>query len=346
VDSGFAKTKDIAGRVEINVNFNPTLHGAADLYGHGTFVAGIIAGNGSLSNGKYVGVAPNASLVNVRVSDDKGAATESDVINGLGWVYTNRSKYNIRVVNLSLNSSVAESYNTSPMDAAAEVLWSSGIVVVVAAGNNGSSTLYPPANDPLVITVGATDDRGTAALGDDVVASFSAYGSAEDGLAKPELVAPGTHVVGVLPENSRLTMVKNHPANRVDDTYFRMSGTSVSAPMVSGAVAVLLGGEPNLTPDQVKYRLMATANKNWPGYSAQQAGAGYLDLYAAVHGNTTASANTGIQASHLLWSGSAPLTWGSVNWNSVNWNSVNWNSVNWNSVNWNSVNWNSDYWGQ
>ena len=100
-----------------------------------------------------------------------------------------------------------------------------------------------------------------------------------------------------------------------------------------------------LTPDQVKYRLMATANKSWGGYASAKAGAGILDIAAAVNGSTTQSANTGTQASRLLWTGAQPVTWSSVNWNSVNWNSVNWNSVNWNSVNWNSVNWNSTYWG-
>jgi len=123
-----------------------------------------------------------------------------------------------------------------------------------------------------------------------------------------------------------------------------MSGTSMAAPMVSGAAALLLQDEPNLTPDQVKYRLMATANKTWPGYNAKKAGAGYLDVYAAVKGTTTASANTGTRASRMLWTGGQPINWDSVNWNSVNWNSVNWNSVNWNSVNWNSVNWNSVNW--
>jgi serine protease AprX len=115
--------------------------------------------------------------------------------------------------------------------------------------------------------------------------------------------------------------------------------------MVSGAVAILLQDEPNLTPDQLKYRLMATANKSWAGYNPSTAGAGYLNIYNAVYGTTTQSANTGILASQLLSTGSNPIAWNSVGWNSVGWNSVGWNSVGWNSVGWNSVGWNSDDWG-
>jgi serine protease AprX len=345
VDSGVVKTKDLGKRVRASTNFNASYHDAADRYGHGTFVAGIVGGNGSHSSHKYIGVAPRAEVLNVRVSDDQGMASESDVVSALQWVLDNKARYNIRVVNLSLNSSVAQSYHTSPLCAAVEVLWFNGIVVVASAGNNGTATLYPPANDPFVITVGATDDKGTASIADDQVASFSAYGLTESGVAKPELVAPGRNIIGLLPDNDRLNMSATRAANRIDRNYFRMSGTSVSAPMVAGAAALLLQDEPGLTPDQVKHRLMATANKNWPGYNAATAGAGYLDVYAAVMGTTTQSANTGLRASQLLWTGSQPLTWSSVNWNSVNWNSASWNSVNWNSVNWNSVNWNSDYWG-
>jgi hypothetical protein len=107
-----------------------------------------------------------------------------------------------------------------------------------------------------------------------------------------------------------------------------------------------LQDEPNLTPDQVKYRLTATANKDWTGYNVTTAGAGYLDVSAAVNGTTTESANTNILPSQLLSTGPDPIAWGSVGWNSVGWNSVGWNSVGWNSVGWNSVGWNSDYWGE
>ncbi len=205
------------------------------------------------------------------------------------------------------------------MDAACEILWFNGIVVVVSAGNNGSANLFPPANDPFVITVGATEDKGTASIADDSIATFSAYGFTENLINEPELVAPGKNIVSL--SSGRASILgKSYPDNKVGTSYFRMSGTSMSAPMVSGAVALLLQDEPNLTPDQVKYRLMATANKTWPGYNATKAGAGYLDIYAAVHGTTTQSANTGLPASQLLTTGSNPITWGSVSWNSVSWN--------------------------
>jgi serine protease AprX len=347
VDSGVAKVKDL--KVKKAVNFNRSYHESLDLFGHGTFVAGIIAGNGESSKGKYIGVAPKATIYNVRVSDDSGMSYTSDVIASLQWIYDNRDKNKIRVVNLSLNQSVPESYHTSPLDAAVEILWFNGIVVVVSAGNNGTATLYPPANDPFVITVGATDDRNTLSMGDDMITTFSAYGITEDGFAKPDLVAPGRNIIGVLPENDKVHMGMGHPNNRVDVTYFKMSGTSVSAPIVSGAVALLLQDEPNLTPDQVKYRLMTTANKNWTGYNAASAGAGYLDVFAAVNSTVTESANQGIMPSLMLATGEDAVNfnsvgWNSVGWNSVGWNSVGWNSVGWNSVGWNSVGWNSDHW--
>jgi serine protease AprX len=349
VDSGILNTQDLNRRIAAKANFNSSTHSSNDGYGHGTFVAGLVAGDGTQSQGTYMGIAPKSNVLNVRVSDDQGISLESDVVHGLQWVYDNKARYNIRVVNLSLNSTTVQSYNTSPLDAACEVLWFHGITVVVSAGNSGSLNIFAPANDPFVITVGATNDKGTVSLADDSVATYSAYGLTESGFSKPDLVAPGTNLVSLLPNNSRLTISQQHPANRVNGNYFRMSGTSMAAPLVSGAAALLLQSNPNLTPDQVKNRLKQTANHNllqWPGYNSLTAGAGYLDVYAAVHSNLGLSANTNLPASRLLWTGLHPVLWQSVNWDSVNWDSVNWDSVNWDSVNWDSVNWSTDYWGQ
>jgi serine protease AprX len=349
IDSGVNPNGDLytnmgVDRQVADVRFNSDYNQSpSDGYGHGTHVASIMAGDGSESSGKYIGVAPMANIINVKVSNDDGSASMKDVVLGLQWVLQNKATYHIRVVNLSLNGASAESYNTSPLDAAVEILWFNGIVVVASAGNKGNAAIYPPANDPFVITVGAVDDKGTATITDDVVASFSAYGNSEDGAVKPDLVAPGVNIIARL-VNQNMGLALAHPANKVGTQYFQMSGTSMAAPMVSGAVALLLQDEPGLTPDQVKYRLMATANKSWAGYKNSKAGAGYLDVYAAVTGTTNASDNTSLLPSKLLSTGSQPITWGSVGWNSVGWNSVGWNSVGWNSVGWNSVGWNSDYW--
>ena len=353
VDSGVNSQPDLnmwTGRTRIvaGVRFDngaaPTVN---DNNGHGSHVAGIIGGDGDSSDGAYIGLAPSVNLVNVKVSAEDGSASASSVVSGLQWILNNKGRYNIRVVNLSLNSATAQPYDVDPIDAACEILWFNGIVVVAAAGNNAGSALTAPANDPFVITVGATDDHGTPGLADDTIAPFSASGPLNAGGAKPDLVAPGTNIVSVMGLWGG-TLPTQHPANIVNQSYFRMSGTSMAAPMVAGAVALLLQREPGLNPDQVKYRLKASAvhdTQRWPGYDAARAGAGYLDIYAAVHSGAMQSANTGIAASSLLWTGSSPVAWNSVNWGSVNWGSVNWGSVNWGSVNWGSVNWGSDYWG-
>jgi serine protease AprX len=354
VDSGINWQTDLytyqgINRVVANVAFNNGYNQTAmDAFGHGSHVAGVIGGNGRSSSGLYIGVAPQSNIINVKVNDDTkgGSGTAKSVVQGLQWILQNKKQYNIRVVNISINSVAAESYQTSPIDAAVEVLWFNGIVVVVSAGNSGSGTVYPPANDPFVITVGAVDDKGTTALSDDTLASFSAYGKTTDGVNKPDLVAPGKNIIGLMGNGNGMPFA--HPDNivRVNGAavYFRMSGTSTSAPMVAGAVALLLQKQPNLKPDQVKYRLMTTANKNWAGYNATRAGAGYLDVYAATQGTSTQSANTGTLISRFLFTGTNK-TWNSANWDSANWDSANWDSANWDSANWDSVSWNSDYWG-
>ncbi len=355
VDSGIANHLDLyAGsttRVVASVDFsgspNPAEPIGYDDYGHGTHVAGIIAGRGQASLGARVGNAPSVNLVNVKVSAEDGSSYISNVIAGLQWIYDNHNLYNIKVVNISMNSAVPESYNSSPLDAAVEILWFNGITVVVSAGNNGTGTgpvvLLPPANDPFVITVGASDDMGTPGRADDTMPAFSAYGTTENGFTKPDLVAPGRNIISLLASTTSTAYVQ-HPANRVDANYFRMSGTSMAAPMVSGAVALMLQQDPTLTPDQIKYRLTRTANYDWPDYDPARAGAGLLNSHAAVEARSTASANTGIDASAMLTTGSEPAEWSTVGWDSVGWNTVGWNSVGWNSVGWNSVGWNTVGW--
>ncbi len=353
VDSGIANHSDLkqtttGGNSRVVATATMSDESVPDKFGHGTHVAGIIGGNGSRSGGQYIGVAPRVNLASVKVSNHDGEALASDVVEGLQWVFNNKDKYNIRVANLSLNSAIPESYHSSPLAVAVELLWFRGVVVVVSAGNNGrgnNGVLFPPANDPFVITVGAVDDQGTPDVSDDTLTSYSAYGTTESGIPKPDLVAPGSLIVSLLAStNSDIAL--EHPDLLGDGRnsnsrsyYFRMSGTSMAAPMVAGAAALLIQSNPSLNPDQVKYRLKATARPFGPG-----AGAGYLDVYAAVHGNSTETANTGLPVSRLLSSSNNSSDWSSVNWGSVNWGSVNWGSVNWGSVNWGSVNWGSTVW--
>jgi len=341
VDSGVAIDKDF-GHLTRQQSFNANSKTPNDVFGHGTHVAGIIGGSGSDSNGTFMGIAPEADLISLKISDENGMAYESDTVAALQWVLDNRATNNIRVVNLSVNSATAQSYRISPLDAAAEILWFNGIVVIASAGNTGTATLNAaPANDPFIITVGASDEKGTTEAADDIVAPYSGFAITNDGFTKPEIVAPGTSIYSVLSKNS--SWASQYPDRVVlNGQYFRLSGTSMSAPMVAGAVALLLQDEPNLTPDQVKYRILATARVIGTGQSTRP----YLNVYATVTGTTNESANTDIPASLLLWTGTDSPLWESVNWSSVNWSSVNWSSVNWSSVNWSSVNWSSTYWGK
>ena len=369
VDSGVTANADLSvknsftkSRLVAQVKVNSKASNASDGFGHGTLVSGVIAGNGMLSLGGYIGIAPQANIIGVKVADDLGQATESDVVSGLQWVNDNKDNYNIKVVNLSMNSTQAQSYQVDPLDAAVEILWFNKIVVVVSAGNNSNGEVYAPANDPFVITVGAANTAYTRSVNDDTIAPFSAYGKDETGQVKPDIVAPGINLVSTKPGFST-KLALDHPEFVLNLNYMRVAGTSFAAPQVAAAAALLLQSEPDLTPDQVKYRLKATALSGkaqgswdkraaWPGYDAATAGAGYLDIYAAVtQKQITGSANENIPISKLLWSGDSPVNWSSVNWSSVNWSSVNWSSVNWSSVNWSSVNWSSvnwsgDYWGK
>jgi serine protease AprX len=344
VDSGVQQDADLPTPV-VNKGFITNVsYNLNDNYGHGTHVAGILGGRGVDSNGVYKGVAPGVEIISLKVSNYTGMANESDVVGALQWVYENKSQYNIRVVNLSLNSTTESSYHQSPLNAAVEILWFNGVVVVASAGNSGSTyntIRSAPANDPFIITVGATNNACTANTNDDTMASFSKYGYTLDGFLKPDILAPGQDIVSVLSSSSKWD---EDYAYRVvqNGQYFRLSGTSMAAPMVAGTVALLLQDEPNLTPDQVKYRLTHAAGAI---KISRTVSFPVVNAYKAVTGTSHESANTGLMPNALLYTGSAPLN-SSVSWNSVSWNSVSWNSVSWNSVSWNSVSWNSVYFGK
>jgi serine protease AprX len=254
---------DATSRVIASVVTNPGATTATDSYGHGTHIAGLIAGDGTsrqkgdpLRN-RYVGVAPDANLISVKVADEQGNATVLDVIDGLQFVVDHKADYNIRVVNLSLRSTTPESYTTDPLDAAVEAAWNSGIVVVVAAGNSGTAddaVSYAPANDPYVITVGGVDDMDTKSTYDDELAAWSSRGTTQDGFAKPDVVAPGARLISTIPPNAAYTSLC--PSCVVDGSYFRVGGTSMAAAVASGAVADLLQARPSMTPNQVKDQLV------------------------------------------------------------------------------------------
>ena len=338
IDSGIASHPDLGNRVIAAQAFNVNVNGADDAYGHGTAVAGIIAGDGTASAGAYIGIAPQANLINLRVNDGNGSAPTSAIMNAILWAVANKQTYNIRVMNLSLLASVQESYRTSPIDAAVEYAWLKGIVVVVAAGNNGpNSALYAPANDPYVITVGATDDRGTVSTADDVLAGFSSYGLTQDGVNKPELVAPGRHIITTLAANSNFAL--NYPSFMVGTQYIQLSGTSVAAPAVTGLAALYIESNPTVRPGQLKGVLLATANR----LQFAGSGAGYPDAaraiaYTGLVGNADhgLDPNNYLKVLYMVANGVAtlPVSWDSVSWDSVSWDSVSWDSVSWDAVSW------------
>ena len=267
----FQRMSDGSSRVIASAVTNPCAKDANDHYGHGTHVAGLIAGNslnyptGQNSYGRYMGVAPRANIVSVKVSDDDGNTTVLDVINGIQFAVDNKTSLGIRVLNLSLASTVAESYRTDPLDAAVEQAWFSGLVVVAAAGNEGATqdgVTFAPANDPWVVTVGALDDKATWMRGDDSLATWSSRGLTQDGVRKPDVLAPGVGLVSTLAPGS--DFVDLCPTCVVDGKYFRAGGTSMAAAVVSGAAALLIEEHPDWTPDQVKGALVATVD-NVPG---------------------------------------------------------------------------------
>ena len=328
--------------------------------GHGTHVTGVIAG----SHSGWSGVAPAARIASVRVIDASGRAMKSTVIQGIQWAVLNRKAYGIRVINLSLGAPATTSYTQDPLAGAVEFAWHAGIVVIAAAGNSGptAGTIQAPAYDPYVITVGAMDLNGTSTRTDDVLAFFSSRGPTIDGLAKPDVAAPGRKILSTRVRGSTLDML--FPDRRVMN-YLRLSGTSQAAAAVSGVVALMLSANPMMTPDQVKQQLMSSASKV-AGYDANAVGAGSVNALEAVKypsRNVRQSARPADSfavavlplikgKSPLAWkdpgynrgADSAGTPWSNVTWDNVAWDNVTWDNVAWDNVAWDNVAWDNVAW--
>ena len=293
VDSGIATHAALSGKVVASVNYATGESTTTDAYGHGTHIAGIIAG--SISYGPTSlyknGVAPGAHLVNVRVLNRAGVGYTSDVIAGIQWVLANRTKYAIRVMNLSLGHPIQQPCAFDPLCLAAEDAAARGLVVVASAGNSGKDaegrpvigSVSTPGNAPGVITVGALNTWNTVSRGDDTVATYSSRGPTRyDMVLKPDAVAPGNKIVSLEAAGSYLSTQypSLHVAGSGTNAYSMMSGTSMAAAMVSGGAALLLQSTPSLTPRHVKVALQVTA-EFMPEAGLVAGGTGSVNLHAA-----------------------------------------------------------------
>ncbi len=390
IDTGIAAVGDLAGRivavkddVKNVITACVNLSGEADCgdsYGHGTFMAGLIAGSGAASGGRYAGVAPGARLVSIKVAGRDGSSDVSTILSALQWVVSFKDRYGIRVLNLSLGTDSTQSYRIDPLNYAVERAWTAGVAVIVAAANRGPAprTISKPGDDPWVVTVGAIDDRGTVDLADDHLPDFTSRGpTAADGLAKPDVVAPGAHIVSLAAPGSAIAT--NFPST-VGGGYQVGNGTSMATAVVSGAAALLIRADPTITPDRLKFALMSTAR---PGAVPEAAavGAGVISAPAATtaapgtannglllstgQGSLEASRGTAqvrtqgffsvvvtasITPQLLPWDAVRFLTgsWGAASWYAspaylVPWQTLRWEGLTWQGSKWHGSKWQGGY---
>jgi serine protease AprX len=354
-----------------------------DTFGHGTHMAGIIAGRDSAAaatvapgeQDHFLGMAPDSRLVSIKVANADGSTDVSQVLAAIDWVVQHRNSngLNIRVLNLSFGTDGTQDYRLDPLTYAVEVAWRHGITVVVAAGNEGygSEQLNNPAYDPTIIAVGGADSRGTYDEKDDVVGDFSSRG---DKSRRPDVVAPGKSVVSLRAPGSLIDEL--NPNGRVGERLMRGTGTSQAAAVVSGAVALMLEERPELTPDQVKYLLTSTAQKLMHT-DAESQGKGMIDL-AAVREEKTPSVSKASQATDPATGlgsldaarGSSRLVddgvtlegeidifgqsftgsrWTTASatataWNDGEWNGSRWSGSSWSGSRWSGVEWTGSLW--
>jgi serine protease AprX len=284
IDTGISSMNDLAGRIV----FGPDLSGEGttiDTYGHGTVMAGIIGGSGADSaartGGAYSGIAPKANLIAVKVAGRNGVADVSTLLQALHWVSAYRAQYNIRVLNLSWGTESTQAPYLDPLNYAVERLWQEGIVVVAAAGNSGpgTATILKPGDDPVVLTVGAFDDKQNIDPADDSVPAWSSRGPTATGVTKPDVLAPGRLLTTSRSFRSNIEAL--YPKALIAPSYIRGSGTSQAAAVASGVAALLVQQRPTLTPDQVKTLLMTTASP-LAGYTDAFQGKGRIRLASAL----------------------------------------------------------------
>jgi serine protease AprX len=341
-----------------------------DTYGHGTHMAGLIAGRDAwIPPGKedeeydhaFVGAAPGARIVSIKVASSDGATDVSQVIAAIDWVvqHRNRDGLNIRVLNLSFGTDGTQDYRLDPLAYAAEVAWLHGIVVVVAAGNSGFGTpqLNNPAYDPYVIAVGGDDTKGTDDPKDDVIPSWQTRGNA---IRHPDLVAPGKSIISLRDPGS--VVDDANPNARVGTSRFiRGSGSSQAAAIVSGAVATLLDQHPELTPDQVKALLMQTSVP-LPNADPVAQGAGLINMHRAREAKVSTVADAVQTWPRSTGLGSLELARGSVvtedegvvlegeqtifgdTWDATTWAASSWDGTTWSGGEWSARTWSGDCW--
>lgn len=286
IDTGVAPHSDLTKPNNRIVGFKDLVNERNNPYddnGHGTHVAGIIAGNGFSSKGKYMGVAPKANILAIKALDENGGGNTSDIIAALSYIVETKDKYNTKIINISLGTPANSSCDKDPLCKAVDMAIKAGLTVVAAAGNSGPSegTILSPGTNRNVITVGAVDDRGTSDSSDDTIASFSSRGPTLEGLMKPDIVAPGVNIRSL--SNIKL------------NGYSTLSGTSMATPLVSGSVALLLDKDKNLKPQEIKEKLMKSCIDLKSTQEMQ--GSGMLNLKLLFNDEKESSINNPLKSS-------------------------------------------------
>ncbi len=306
IDSGLGQfsalnqnTSGLKRQITVVNSLGEDASGTQDLNGHGSHMASILADSTRVFDqfgsptGAHSGVAPDVDLVMIKAFDEQGEASYSSVLQGIEYAIENRDRLNIRVLNVAFSFPATSFYWEDPINQALMRAWDKGIAVIAPAGNGGNKymTVGVPGNNPYVITVGAMDDNRTPLdVSDDIVASFSSFGPTVEGFMKPEVLAPGTNLKGLVAGNSQLSD-KNETSG--------ISGTSQATAVAAGVVALMIQQDPSLTPDEIKCRLMSTASqaKKQNGqlaFSPFAQGTGLINASAAINSTAVGCANSGL----------------------------------------------------